>query len=292
MRPNPVQRVCETCEESFSRPQWAIESGRFCSLGCYRRSLSGAGNPNFKDGRTAFDPLRYQQHASAVRRQRMKTAPGRRFVRLEWEALKVHFGLACLKCKRVEPEIKLVPDHVVPVARGGSKGIENIQPLCGGCNRRKLARTVDYRDGAAQAEVVVRVSYLRWPELVKHTGLSRTTLYRRWRDGALPTPTNLSQRCVGWKRTDIEAWLGSVTKLRRQPSRFTSETARLASRRAVAARVLQVRRRAGSMRWAGTSGSSATGRFRSIGRRRWSGSMGAAGKCVTRRGSRRRGGCA
>ncbi len=42
-------------------------------------------------------------------------------------------------------EVVLEADHVVPLTRGGTDDIGNIQPLCGVCNRRKFTSVVDYR---------------------------------------------------------------------------------------------------------------------------------------------------
>jgi len=82
-----------------------------------------------------------------ARRARERNAPGR-FSYQEWESLKARYGHTCLCCGRREPESKLTPDHVIPLARGGGNGIDNIQPLCLRCNIRKQARTIDYRPQA------------------------------------------------------------------------------------------------------------------------------------------------
>lgn len=66
----------------------------------------------------------------------------------EWLALKEEYGNRCLKCGAVEPDVKITPDHVVPLALGGTNDIENIQPLCWGCNAGKGATIADYRPNA------------------------------------------------------------------------------------------------------------------------------------------------
>lgn len=63
----------------------------------------------------------------------------------QWEALKAKYAYRCLCCQRKEPEIKLTIDHVVPICKGGTNSIENIQPLCFSCNASKREKIIDYR---------------------------------------------------------------------------------------------------------------------------------------------------
>jgi len=54
----------------------------------------------------------------------------------EWDILKAQYNWTCPSCFKKEPEIKLTQDHIIPVSKGGSDNIENIQALCLPCNMR------------------------------------------------------------------------------------------------------------------------------------------------------------
>ena len=76
------------------------------------------------------------------RRAARHASPGI-FTAEEFEALCESYGDRCLACG--ETKAALEADHVVPLTKGGSDSISNIQPLCGSCNRKKFVTIIDYR---------------------------------------------------------------------------------------------------------------------------------------------------
>ena len=62
----------------------------------------------------------------------------------EWETLKAQYDFTCPACHKREPEIKLSCDHIIPLSKGCSNNIENIQPLCRLCNSIKNNKTIKY----------------------------------------------------------------------------------------------------------------------------------------------------
>lgn len=55
----------------------------------------------------------------------------------EWLALVKKYKGKCANCHK---KTKLTRDHIMPVSRGGSNYISNIQPLCKSCNSSKRDR--------------------------------------------------------------------------------------------------------------------------------------------------------
>lgn len=84
------------------------------------------------------DKVAEQRH---LRRARLWKANGSHTPK-EWEDLKEKYGNICLCCREKKP---LTVDHVIPLSKGGTNDIENIQPLCVSCNSRKGTKIIDYR---------------------------------------------------------------------------------------------------------------------------------------------------
>ncbi|MBU0495065.1 MAG: HNH endonuclease [Chloroflexi bacterium] len=77
------------------------------------------------------------------RRRTRKTEAGGSYTAAQWQALCDHYGNICLWCGR--DDRPLFVDHVIPISRGGSSDISNLQCLCGPCNSAKGDKSTDYR---------------------------------------------------------------------------------------------------------------------------------------------------
>lgn len=56
-------------------------------------------------------------------------------------------------------------------------------------------------------ETPSRVRFLRLPEVLERTGLSRSTIYVRLEQGLFPRPVSLGARAVGWIESEVDEWI-------------------------------------------------------------------------------------
>jgi len=53
---------------------------------------------------------------------------------------------------------------------------------------------------------------LRLPGVEDRTGLRKTALYQRQRQGTFPRPVTIGGRAVAWPESDINAWIEAITR--------------------------------------------------------------------------------
>lgn len=74
------------------------------------------------------------RRAQVLRYFHDKRANGGTHTETEWLALCARYDQRCASCGGSK---KLTRDHIVPVSKGGTNDIDNIQPLCKSCNSAK-----------------------------------------------------------------------------------------------------------------------------------------------------------
>jgi prophage regulatory protein len=48
---------------------------------------------------------------------------------------------------------------------------------------------------------------LRMRTVLARTGLSRSTIYRKMKDGTFPSQVHISEHCCGWRESTINCWM-------------------------------------------------------------------------------------
>jgi 5-methylcytosine-specific restriction endonuclease McrA len=151
--------ACRNCGKNFKKRTDHIRENNFCSRVCASEGLK-------VDGAKWRDPEQIRQYMRAWCKKnreyvnaksrewgrknkdkklancRARRAKGPMIGADEWAGLLAKFGSKCLRCGATE---RLEMDHVVPVAKGGTHSLDNLQVLCRTCNASKGARVIDYR---------------------------------------------------------------------------------------------------------------------------------------------------
>lgn len=168
-----ITKNCLKCNKEFKTYPSRLKRkgrGQFCSISCsmigttrskghkmtkevkekvIKNLLVSKGEKhwNWKGGiHKDISHRRKLQMIRAKRHLYLKRGNGGSYTLGEWDLLKLQYGYTCPSCKKQEPVIKLTVDHIIPLSKGGSNNIENIQPLCGLCNSTKNAKLIDKFD--------------------------------------------------------------------------------------------------------------------------------------------------
>ncbi len=114
------------------------EAHRAASMRYYERNAE-----RLREKNKRYDALHAEEkRARCRRRYAIKMGAEGTHSSEEWETVRNYWG-RCLSCgSTVAP---LCEDHIVPLCRGGSDSITNIQPLCRECNSAKGTKVLDYR---------------------------------------------------------------------------------------------------------------------------------------------------
>jgi len=147
----PIYFKCDYCgKESYDKlSQYVRKIRHFCSRKCYslyrKERMVFTEQNTYKGVRKSGESKQVYHrnycenhpeniaHLKARRYARERGATGSHTIE-EWEALKDSYGNLCASCGK---KIKLTKDHIIPLSKGGTDYIENIQPLCRNCNSRK-----------------------------------------------------------------------------------------------------------------------------------------------------------
>lgn len=132
---------CDVCRTAKSEHMKAY---RRIYYPTHRVEESNRGSSYYQSHRTEVD-RRHKAYrtanpsidkASNRRRRVRKLGTEGNHTEQEWQALLDWYGRCCANCDSSED---ITRDHIVPLSRGGTDYISNIQPLCRSCNCKKGA---------------------------------------------------------------------------------------------------------------------------------------------------------
>ena len=139
-RVSGLDGICKLCRNALNK-KWRADTkeARATYAKEYHRNHREQDNTKTRQWK-AENPEKEKQYRH--KRRAKKEGAGGFFTAEEWFTLCFAVSFRCLCCNEIKP---LTPDHVIPISKGGTSWLWNIQPLCITCNKNKGQKTTDYR---------------------------------------------------------------------------------------------------------------------------------------------------
>ena len=53
----------------------------------------------------------------------------------------------------------------------------------------------------------MKQALLRFPDVINRTGLKRSSIYTRLKEGTFPKPIKIGERAIAWIESEIDQWI-------------------------------------------------------------------------------------
>ena len=53
----------------------------------------------------------------------------------------------------------------------------------------------------------MKQTLLRFPDVINRTGLKRSSIYTRLKEGTFPKPIKIGERAIAWIESEIDQWI-------------------------------------------------------------------------------------
>lgn len=131
-------KLCPDCQETKPAIEFTKHKGMVDGLSVYCRQCDNTKKSHWqKNNREKVNAKTHRYWARKLNAEGNYTVEQWKIVRDYY----AHNGI-CPACKEARG---LCADHIIPLSKGGSNLITNIQPLCIPCNSSKRDKTIDYR---------------------------------------------------------------------------------------------------------------------------------------------------